>query len=131
MEATKSSRRFSRNKVEISTDLLIVKDLIGKPRKALKDEEEFKNKLHSLGHRMDEIEKMVRDTKNNLDPKRKKEIIFLVENKEMTAEDIGKFLKMSRNRANEYLKGMEREGILSSRFFGKKKYYRILKMTLK
>jgi Fic family protein len=131
MAITNSSGKKAKSKVVVSTDLLLVKDLIGKPRRNIKEEEEFKKKLHNLGHKVDEIEKLVKANQGNLDPKRKKEIIFLVENKEMTAEDIGKILKMSRNRANEYLKGMEREGILSSRFFGKKKYYRILKLTLK
>ena len=111
-------------KTKISDDLLKVKDLIGKPRRNLSESSTIKLQLEELGHKIQDLEKKIEGS-GSFDLKRVKEIIFLLKNKEMTALDVGKMLKLSRNRTSEYLKKMEVENILESRVVGKKKYYKI------
>lgn len=113
-------------KTKISDDLLKVKDLIGKPIRNLSESSTIKLQLEELGHKIQDLEKKIEGT-GSFDLKRVKEIIFLLKNKEMTALDVGKMLKLSRNRTSEYLKKMEVEDILESRVVGKKKYYQIAK----
>jgi len=114
------------NKIKISKDLLKIKDLIGKPKRNFNEEVEIKTQLKELGHKVEEISKKI-DRKNNFDLKKIKGIIFLLKDRELTSSEVGKVLKISRNRASEYLKKMELDSILKSRFIGKKKYYTILK----
>ena len=109
-------------KVKISEDLLKVKDLIGKPKRELGEVTILTNQLKDFGYKIEEIKKRI-ENRGKFDLKRIKEIIFLLSDKELTASDVGKILKISRNRASEYLLKMERDEILESRFVGKKKYY--------
>jgi Fic family protein len=111
-------------KVEISEDLLRVKDLIGKPKRYFNEKVEIKNQLEELGYKIEEIEKKIED-RGNFDLRKIKEIIFLLDDKELNSTEVGKILKISRNRANEYLIKMEKDGILTSRFVGKKKFYMV------
>jgi DNA-binding transcriptional ArsR family regulator len=116
------------DKVNVSEDLLKVKDLIRKPSRQLKGEGQLKAQLQRLGHKVDNIEKIVAEKKGRFCPERTREIMFLLENKEMSAEDIGRILKMSRNRANEYLRKLEKDLLLRTRLEGRKKYYRAIKL---
>ncbi len=113
-------------KINISEDLLIVKDLIGKPRKSFNEEIEINFQLKELGHKVEEIKKKI-EGKSNFDLKKIKSVTFLLNDKEMISSEVGNILKISRNRANEYLKKMENDKILGSRFIGKKKYYTTIK----
>ncbi len=113
-------------KINISEDLLIVKDLIGKPRKSFNEEIEVNCQLKELGYKVEEIKKKI-EGKSNFDLKKLKSVTFLLNDKEMTSSEVGIVLKISRNRANEYLKKMEKDKLLGSRFVGKKKYYTAIK----
>ena len=113
------------SKIKISKDVLRIKDLIGRSRKVkLRDsKDEVITQLKEMGHRIEKIEKKFK--KKSISTKRKKQIIFLLKNKEMTSAEVGKALKFSRSRANEYLKAMEDDGILEGVLRGKKRYYKI------
>ena len=113
-------------RINISEDLLTIKDLIGKPRKSFNEEIEVTCQLKELGYKVEEIKKKI-EGKSNFDLKKLKSITFLLNDKEMISSEVGNALKISRNRANEYLKKMENDKILGSRFVGKKKYYVAIK----
>ncbi|MCD6274744.1 MAG: winged helix-turn-helix transcriptional regulator [Candidatus Aenigmarchaeota archaeon] len=114
------------NKIKISEDLLRIKDLIGKPKRNFSEEREIKSQLIELGHKIEEIDRKI-EGKNNFDLKKIRGIIFLLKDRELTSSEVGKVLRISRNRANEYLRRMELDNILKSRFVGKKKYYTVYK----
>jgi Fic family protein len=109
-------------KVRVSEDLLIVKDLIGKPKRYFNEKIEIRKQLEDLGYKVKEIEKKI-ESGGSFDLKKIREILYILKDKELSSSDVGKILKISRNRANEYLIKMERDGILESRFVGKKKLY--------
>ena len=114
-------------KVKISEDLLRIKDLVGRagqPRvRNVKDE--VVTQLKELGYRIEKIEKNSKKLESSVNLKRKKQMIFLLKEKPMSAADVGKALKLSRNRANEYLKAMEKEGIIKGSIRERKKYYSV------
>ena len=116
-------------KVQISRDVLLIKDLIGSPRrvKVRDDREELIIQLRELGHRLEELENKFKEEKSSINLKRKKQIIFLLKGKALTANEVGKALKLSRSRANEYLKSMEEEGLAQGKLEGRKKYYTLVK----
>ena len=116
-------------RVKISRDVLLVKDLIGTPRKVpyRDDREEVIIQLRELGHRLGELEKKYKEEKSSINIKRKKQIIFLLKGKELTADEVGNALGLSRSRANEYLKTMEEEGIAKGGLKGRKKYYALVR----
>ena len=114
-------------RIKISEDLLKVKDLVGRVSqvrtRSIKDE--VITQLKELGYRVEKIEKDSKKLESNVNLKRKKQIIFLLKEKPMTAADIGKALKLSRNRATEYLKSIEKEGIIKGSVRERKKYYSV------
>ena len=112
-------------KVSVSEDLLKVKDLIGRAShiRVRNLREEILTQLKELGYRMNEIEKKIKKNESSVTLKRKKQIIFLLKEKKMTAGEVGKYLNLSRNRANEFLKALERDGIVSWIVRGRKKYF--------
>jgi len=114
-----------RNEISISRDLLIIKDLISRPRRTFEKSDDFRYQLQQMGYKVEKIEKAIAEKKSRLDPQKIKDIIMALETGEKTSSQVGEILKMSRNRSNEYLKAMEQQGILLSRFSGKKKYYKI------
>ncbi|MCX6819433.1 MAG: winged helix-turn-helix domain-containing protein, partial [Candidatus Aenigmarchaeota archaeon] len=80
--------------------------------------------LRELGIRVDNLEgKLGKDDKSSVGMKRKNQILFLLSDKRMNADEIGKVLNLSRNRVNECLRALEKDGILTGDFEGKKKYY--------
>lgn len=118
-------------RVKISRDVLLIKDLIGTPRrvKFRDDREEIIIQLSELGHRLEELEKKFKEEKSSINLKRKKQIIFLLKGKAMTADEVGASLKISRSRANEYLNSMEDEGIAKGDNQGKRKFYTLIRGT--
>ena len=114
-------------KVKISEDLIKVKDLVGRAShvRVRNVRDEVMTQLSELGYRMEKLEKGSAKMGSNVNLKRKKQIIFLLKEKSMTAADIGKALKLSRNRANEYLKSIEKEGIIKGSIIERKKYYSV------
>jgi len=49
--------------------------------------------------------------------------LILQKHKELTSSELGRIIKLSRTRCNEYLKEMENEGILTSKINCRKKLY--------
>ena len=114
-------------KIKISEDLLKVKDLVGRSGQIrLRNAgDEVLTQLKELGYRVDKLEKNPKKMGSSVNLKRKKQILFLLKEKTMTSADIGKVLKLSRNRANEYLKAMEKEGIIKGLIRERKRYYSV------
>ena len=117
------------SKLKISEDILRIKDLIGAPRKVrVRDsKEEFLIQLKELGHKVEEIEQKMNKEESSINLKRKTQMIQLLKRTEMTPSEVGGKLGMSRSRANQYLKVMEKEGIIRGTSKGKKKFYRVIK----
>ncbi len=114
-------------KVEISEDLLRVKSLVGRPRRIRVREvkEEIAIMLRELGHRVEKLEKRLSKEENDLNPKKEKQILFLLKQKPMTAQEVGLKLGISRTRANQYLRYLEKQGVLEGDVKGKKKFYKV------
>ena len=114
-------------KVKVSEDILKIKDLIGKPRKVgVRDiKEEILTQLKELGHRVEVLEKRLKEKESVATLRRKKQIIFLLRRGPATASDLAQKLSLSRTRINQYLKRMEKEGIVKGELKGKKKFYKI------
>lgn len=114
--------------VEISKDLLKVRNQIEGGKFELSDpKEEIFTQLKELNHRVDELETRMKEERSKIQLQKKKQIIFFLrEKEEMTSSQVGEALDISRNRANEYLKQMEDEGIVEGERRGRKKYYRLV-----
>jgi DNA-binding transcriptional ArsR family regulator len=95
-------------------------------------------RLKNLGEKIQEIESRLREMeriistggfKLNTKPvtSKTKEAIKMILQKygELTPLQLSRLIKLSRTRCNEYLKEMEREGILTSRIESRKKYYKL------
>jgi len=113
------------NKIKVREDILKVKSLIQEPGaiRVRSDLEEIMAQLRELGMKVEELRRKWESERGSISLKRKKQIIALLKNKEMTALEIGRALGISRTRATEYLKKLEREGIVEGRYIGKRKYY--------
>lgn len=119
-------------RVEISKDLLMIKDIIGHPirRPAITSIEEIVVQLKELNKRIDDVERKLRLKKSNSPVvlKRKKQIVFLLkQNKALSPSELGELLNISRTRANEYLRDMEDEGIVVGVSKGRNKFYKLVK----
>ena len=119
-------------KVGISEDLLKVKSLIGKPTKRTytRSVEDIIVQLRDVTTRLDSVEKRLRLRKDSSPAilKKKSQIVFLLrQQKQLTAMQLGTLLKISRTRANEYLREMEKDGIVSGTTRAKKRYYMFCK----
>jgi biotin operon repressor len=113
-------------KISVSEDLIRVKDLIGRASnvRVRNIREEVLIQLRELGLRVDDLEeKLDKEGNSSVGMKRKNQILFLLKDKRMSADEIGKVLNLSRTRVNECLRSMEKDAILSGDFSGKKKYY--------
>ena len=113
-------------KVIVSEDLLKIKDMIGRPRKikTRDSEKEVLTQLKEMGYKIETMENKGEKPKGkSIAPKKKKQILFLLKENKMTSSQLGEAMNMSRSRANEYLKFMESEGILTSMKKGRKKFY--------
>jgi len=113
------------NKISIREDVLKVKSLIEEPGviRVRSDLEEIMAQLRELGHAVEELRKKWEREEGSVSLKRKKQIIAVQKSREMTAEEVGGKLGISRTRATEYLKKLEREGIVKGRYVGRMKYY--------
>jgi response regulator of citrate/malate metabolism len=93
-------------------------------------------KLRSVNRKIDTINTKIRAfeevaSENGLDIKpqtmsiKTKDAIKLILQKhnELTSSELGRLIKLSRTRCNEYLKEMENEGILTSKINCRKKMY--------
>jgi biotin operon repressor len=117
-------------KVRVSKDLLMIKDLIGHPvkRPVSRGVEEIVVQLKELNKRVDDVERKLRLKKSNspIILKKKKQIVFLLkQNKTLSSSKLGELLNISRTRANEYLKDMEEEGIVTGISKGRNKFYKL------
>ncbi|MDI6826511.1 MAG: helix-turn-helix domain-containing protein [Candidatus Aenigmarchaeota archaeon] len=117
-------------KIEINKDLVKIRSLIGRIKKVKvrEDLDEILTQLKELDQKVEDIEKALKRKKQT--PKilrKKKQIIFLLRQKvELAPSELGKILNLSRSRANEYLKEMEKEKIVKGILKGRKKFYRLL-----
>ena len=86
-------------------------------------------KIQKIESRLKAIEELIKSDGIKIRPitpstKTKETIKTLIKKyKMLTAAELGKLIKLSRNRCSEYLKSMEKEGILISRKKSRKKYY--------
>ena len=88
-------------------------------------------KLDEIMVRLANIERMLHERSarrvgatTNLSNKTKELIKLVLQKKgELTPRELGKLIGLSRTRCNEYLKEMEREGILTSKKIGRRKFY--------
>jgi len=112
-----------RGKIIISEDLLKIKDMIGRPRLVRRlENEEILSQMKELGYKIETMEKSQTPDKS-ISPKKRKQILFLLKERKMSSPDVGKALGLSRSRANEYLKFMENEGVLTGEKIGRMKFY--------
>ena len=116
------------SRVKVSKDLLKVKDLIGTPRKVRvrSSKDEFRAQLSDLGYRLDKIEEKMSREDSSIDLKRKNQIIHLLKAEKMTSDELGERMGLSRSRANQYLKVMEKDELVRGEFSGKKKFYKVV-----
>jgi len=91
--------------------------------------EEISEKLSRLHERMDFVEgkKPVPAEKDGVKKARIKKVIesSLREHGKLTAYDLGQMLSLSRTRCSEYLKELERAGIVKGTTTSRKRYYEI------
>ncbi len=116
--------------MKVRDDLLKVKDFIRKPAKARpypEDVDQVVLQLKSLDEKIDEIKEFLMSKKESpVKLKRKKQIIYVLKEKgKLTATGLSRTLKISRNRSNEYLRELEKQGIVEGLSVGKKKFYRM------
>ena len=67
-------------KVIVSEDLLLMKDMIGRPRKVKfhDSREEMLIQLKELGYKVETMEKNKKEEDKSITPKRRKQILFLL-----------------------------------------------------
>jgi len=93
--------------------------------------DEISEKISHLHERIDLIEgKKPVATKSSADGIKKSRIKKIIENSlkehgKLTAYDLGQMLSLSRTRCSEYLKEMERAGIVKGATSSRKRYYEI------
>ena len=112
-------------KIKIREDILRIKSLISEPRnlRVQNQADEFLTQLQEMGYRLEEIEKKLDASKSDTSIKRQKQIIAVLKSGQKTATDAGKLLGISRTRASEYLKELEKDNLVLSERVGRKKYY--------
>ena len=114
--------------------LFDIKHIIEKSRTVIHPSEE--SHISKIYSELDNLNKKFEDLKNLViigvknrreSPKKnriKKQIIFLLQkHKRLNSQQLGELLKLSRVRANEYLKEMENEKITKGVIIKRKKYY--------
>lgn len=117
-------------KIKVSKDLLKIKDLIGGLKRIKPDTgmSEMFTQLKEISGKIEKIEGELKKKKQTqVRLKRKKQIIFLLnQHKKLTASGVGKLLKLSRTATNEYLKEMEKEGMVKGENSGKERFYSLI-----
>jgi len=109
------------DRVVINRDLLKIKDLVCR-REMILEEHKGISTVPSSARRIGETETMLRMRKSRGATvfRRKKQIAYVVKkNGKVSSTLVAKELGISRNRANEYLKEMERTELLRSKKNGK------------
>lgn len=113
-------------------DLLKIKSIIiRKPVKVSPStaDGEFSNQLSELSQKVDKIINILKpklqDSQKKL--KTKKEIISILNmQRSITSSQLSKLIGLSRTRCNEYLKEMEKNGIVTGMFVGRKRVYKLV-----
>jgi len=147
------SRKYPERKKQIEPLLLLKKALdrkkFGEPTDSYENIEDIKEKLNVIFSKLtdldrkleildkDKISKLADDitykldkSKNKPDGVRKKKVKNMIyalinEHDRLTAMDLSKMLNLSRTRCSEYLKELERAGILTAVTNCRKRYYEI------
>lgn len=117
-------------RVAIAEDLLKIKNLIGKPTKRnyTQGVEDILVQLRDVNSRLDSVEGKLKLKKESSPAiiKKKSQVVFLMrQHKQLTAAKLGDLLRISRTRSNEYLREMEKDGIVEGVSQGRKKLYRL------
>lgn len=117
-----AERPFER--VTVDRDLLRVKDLVCRREKVFIEQEHDAVSAHvgEIGRRVADLENAMRVKKSKSATvfRRKKQLAYIIKQRgSVSADEASKALGISRNRANEYLKDMERSGLLVSRKKGR------------
>jgi len=117
-----TGRPFER--VAVDKDLLKVKDLVCRREKVFIDQEHESVSVHvgEIGRRVSDLENAMRVKKSKSATvfRRKKQLAYIIKQRGcVSADEASKALGISRNRANEYLKDMERSGLLMTKKKGR------------
>jgi len=132
-------RKKNRMKNDMEHVLILKKDLQRESRRIpsevqdlehIKERlEEISEKISRLHERMDSIDgkKPAPPIQEGVKKTRLKKVIEdgLREHGKLTAYDLGQMLSLSRTRCSEYLKEMERAGIVKGKTVSRKRYYEI------
>ena len=112
-------------RISIKEDILRVKTLIQNPRKlSVRPEiEEVMIQVRELSNKLDELRKNWEKSQTTTSLKRRKQILVVLKRGNMTATEVGRAMGISRTRATEYLKKLEKEGLVRGEKKGKRKYY--------
>ena len=118
---------------EIEKDILELKGSIKKPISMstlfLSGEEarRIAENIEEINDRLEKIERYIIETKirqeTPLSTKRQDNIILFLRKNEYTAGQLATVLGISRNRCNEYLRELEKQGKVRGNLVGKKKFY--------
>lgn len=116
-------------RVVVNKDLLKIKDLVCRRERVLADTGGENQGMHlrDIHRRVSSLESKLRvkESRSATVFRRKKQIAYVVKKHgNVSSSLVAKELNISRNRANEYLKDMERAGLLTSTKKGKIVFYR-------
>jgi len=109
-------------RVAVDRDLLKIKDLVCRRERVLVEQEGADAHAQEMSRRVAELETAMRARKSKSATvfRRKKQMAYLIKQRgAVSATEASKALGISRNRANEYLKDMEKSGLLASKKRGR------------
>lgn len=112
-------------RVVINKDLIKIKDLVCR-REVVSIDSHDGIQISEISKKVDELEGRLRVRKSRSATvfRRKKQIAYVVKKHgQVSSTQVAKELNISRNRANEYLKDMERANLLRSTKRGKVAFY--------
>ena len=113
-------------RTEVTNDLLKIKDVINRPNKPVPHEvNQVLFQLRGLKQNINEIrDSLLPESSTKL--KRKKQIIYLFKQHDsLTSSQLSELIQISRTRCTEYLKEMEKEGIVKGKIKKRKKFYEL------
>jgi predicted transcriptional regulator len=131
---------FSKNREKEKIDLILLKKSLEREKIRYHELENLKNRVKMLEEKTDAIKKDIGVIKDFIfhayyvreESTRKLKMKMEIKNAlerygKMTASELSKIVNLSRTRCTEYLKEMERKGVVKGFTFKRKKYYEIIK----
>ncbi|MFC2143027.1 hypothetical protein ACFLQN_01365 [Candidatus Aenigmatarchaeota archaeon] len=115
--------------------LKIREEIESRKVKPIENEEDLSAKIVKLSKKIDTLHEMIKGNKVNknvdqspVKTRKRNQVMELVEkNIKLSSYDLSFLMNISRTRANEYLKELERDGLLKNELIDKKMYYRVVK----